>query len=106
MTASDTTPTAASAGEPVAWWCEKTDGTGFPMATDPGEWPNMTVHRLYLHAQPQPSQQAGTEDLEAALRGALEWDKARGYRMPYRVRDPIYAALKRLAALNPSEARG
>lgn len=32
-----------------------------------------------------------------ALRGALEWDKARGYRMPYRVRDPIYAALDALS---------
>lgn len=33
----------------------------------------------------------------AALQGALEWDKARGYRMPYRVRDPIYAALDAIA---------
>ncbi|MGX1693182.1 hypothetical protein [Brevundimonas naejangsanensis] len=33
-----------------------------------------------------------------AVRGVLAWDKARGYRMPYRVRDPLCAAID-LAAL-------
>lgn len=28
-----------------------------------------------------------------AMQGAIEWDKRTGYRMPYRVRDPIYAAI-------------
>jgi hypothetical protein len=29
-----------------------------------------------------------------AVQAAIDWDKARGYRMPYRVRDPLYAALQ------------
>lgn len=32
-----------------------------------------------------------------AMQGALDWDKARGYRMPYRVRDPLYAAIDKAA---------
>lgn len=34
-----------------------------------------------------------------AMRGVIEWDKKTGYRIPYRVRDPLYAAID-LAALN------
>jgi len=45
-----------------------------------------------------------SREVEEALRGALEWDKARGYRMPYRVRDPIYAALDKLAPTTPIKA--
>ena len=57
--------------EPVAWWCEKADGTGFSTDFDPGEWPGLTVYRLFKSAQPQPSQQAGTEREADLLKIAL-----------------------------------
>ena len=36
---------------------------------------------------------AETNELRAALEGVLEWDKQRDFILPYRVRDPIHAAL-------------
>ena len=56
----------------------------------------------FEETQPVPAPDSGSLVREA-LRGALEWDKARGYRMPYRVRDPIYAALDALPPANSKE---
>lgn len=56
-----------------------------------------------------PPGQALTAETDAAveaMRGAIEWDKARGYRMPYRVRDPLYAAIDRLASQSTAPTRG
>lgn len=39
---------------------------------------------------------ADVSEAVEAMRGAIEWDKQRGYRMPYRVRDPLYAAIDAL----------
>lgn len=39
-----------------------------------------------------------------ALEGAIEWDKRTGYRMPYRVRDPLYAAID--IATTPDALKG
>ena len=36
---------------------------------------------------------AAADDLLAALEGVLLWDKDRGFIVPYRVRDPILAAI-------------
>lgn len=61
-----------------------------------------------LQAIASPAKVTGwpSREVEEALRGALEWDKARGYRMPYRVRDPIYAALDKLALFPRPEDEG
>jgi hypothetical protein len=39
--------------------------------------------------------EARVKELEGALEHALIWDQARRYIMPYHVRDPIRAALKK-----------
>lgn len=74
--------------EAVAWWCERPDGTGFPMATDPGEWPNLTVHRLFK----EPPAPATADKLREILRAHPS------------IR--LHAALKKLATLSPKEEGG
>jgi Lar family restriction alleviation protein len=65
-----------------------------------------TAERLFTHPAPAKATGWPSREVEEALRGALEWDKARGYRMPYRVRDPIYAALDKLALFTRPEDEG
>lgn len=37
---------------------------------------------------------AENERLKAAVAGVIEWDKRRGYIVPYAVRDPLHAAIR------------
>jgi hypothetical protein len=48
------------------------------------------------------------EKASEAMAEAIQWDKARGFRMPYRVRDPLFAAIDRnkVAALTGSREHG
>lgn len=116
MTASDTTPTPASAakGEAVAWRFKyPDDGRWHYSAIEPVRIAE-TVQPLY--AQPHPSQQAGTESIERAAEAAY---RAYGFTSPWTkehahvgVAQPdtkeVFRSVVRavLAALNPSEARG
>jgi hypothetical protein len=45
-------------------------------------------------------------ELEAAANALLQWDRARNFIVPYRVRDPIIAALNRPPAASSSEGKG
>jgi len=47
---------------------------------------------------PKPNPQEGLIKALEAMRGAIQWDSDRGYRMPYRVRDPLYAAIDLLGS--------
>lgn len=99
-------PQAREEAQPVAPWGHAVkfgaNGWGFADDEDPDTIdalkadPDYQVIALY-ERPPAPEAEKLRAAVEA-MRGALEWDKERGYRMPYRVRDPLYAAID-LAAL-------
>lgn len=96
--------------EPYAWiWRDMTRlGLGFtrdPSVVSIKREQGCEIQPLYAHPSPTPAADDDRVRIAVeAMQGALDWDKARGYRMPYRVRDPLYAAID-LAALKSTAAK-
>jgi hypothetical protein len=52
-----------------------------------------------MAAEPKNEERLAVVAAHNALELLLEWDKSRDFIVPYRVRDPIHAALKQLRAV-------